>query len=176
MKKPEGQVLQKRNEIYPFEDSTPLENFGRKMNASLFMLISNTKKRPNNLVMGRLFEHTIMDIIEFGIENYISLQNFKMEKISSGIKPMLVFQGELFENNHEYGRIRNLLIDMFQRETVKQIRLQGLEHVLSFTAHDNSILFRSYKYVYFPHLFNSGRTAQFHSFPNCDLCGILILK
>lgn len=147
MKKPEAQNLQKRNEIHPFEDPTPIENFGRKMNASLFMLVSNSKKRPNNLVMGRLFEHTIMDIVEFGVENYESLQKFKTEKISSGIKPMLVFQGELFENNHEFGRIKNLLVDMFQRESVNQIRLQGLEHVLSFTAHDNCILFRSYKYV-----------------------------
>ena len=97
--------------------------------------------------MGRLFEHTIMDIVEFGVENYIALKNFKLEKIPDGIKPILVFQGELFENNHEYGRIRNLLVDMFQREKVSQIRLQGLEHVLSFTAHDNCILLRSYKYV-----------------------------
>jgi ribosome production factor 2 len=98
--------------------------------------------------MGRLFEHTIMDIVEFGVEDYNSLKTFKIEKISSEIKPMLVFQGELFESNHEYGRIKNLLIDMFQRETVQQIRLQGLEHVLSFTAHDNCILFRSYKFVF----------------------------
>lgn len=140
-------MLQKRNEIHPFEDPTPLENFGRKMNASLFVMVNNSKKRPNNMTIGRLFEHTIMDIIELGIENYESLQKFKVEKISSGVKPMLVFQGDLFENNHEFGRIKNLLIDMFQRESVKQIRLQGLEHVLSFTAHENCIFFRSYRYV-----------------------------
>ncbi|XP_011502631.1 PREDICTED: ribosome production factor 2 homolog [Ceratosolen solmsi marchali] len=145
LKKPYGQILQRRNDIRPFEDPTPLENFGRKFNASLFVLINNNKKRPNNLIIGRLFEHTIMDIVEFGVEDYKCLTNFKLEKISSDIKPMLVFQGELFESNHEYRRIKNLLIDMFQRETVKQIRLQGLEHVLSFTANDNCILFRSYK-------------------------------
>ncbi|XP_008211265.1 ribosome production factor 2 homolog [Nasonia vitripennis] len=145
LKRPEGKLLHKRNAIHPFEDATPIENFGRKLNASLFMMISNSKKRPNNLVMGRLFEHTLMDMVEFGVENYTALSKFRVEKIPSGIKPMLVFQGELFENNHEYVRIRNLLVDMFQREKVEQIRLQGLEHVLSFTAHENSILFRSYK-------------------------------
>ncbi|KAJ8673465.1 hypothetical protein QAD02_004727 [Eretmocerus hayati] len=145
LKKPDGQILQRRNEVHPFEDPTPIEGFGRKMNAALFMFISNSKKRPNNLVMGRLFEHTMMDMVEFGVENYVSLEKFKLDKIASGIKPMLVFQGELFESNHEYGRIRNLLTDMFQRETVAQIRLQGLEHVLSFTAQDNTILLRSYK-------------------------------
>lgn len=149
LKKPETQILQKRNEIHPFEDPTLIEKFGKKYNAALFMLISNSKKRPNNLVMGRLFEHTMMDVIEFGVENYIALRNFKCEKIAEGTKPILVFQGELFDINHEFGRIRNLLIDMFQRDTVAQIRLQGLEHVLSFTAHENCILFRSYRYVFF---------------------------
>ncbi|XP_058807935.1 ribosome production factor 2 homolog [Phymastichus coffea] len=145
LKTPDAQILKKKNEVHPFEDSTLIENFGRKLNASLFMMISNSKKRPNNLVMGRLFEHTMLDLIEFGVENYEALAKFKLDKIPVGIKPMLVFQSELFENNHEYKRIQNLLIDMFQREPVNQIRLQGLEHVLSFTAQDNCILFRSYK-------------------------------
>ncbi|XP_014212478.1 ribosome production factor 2 homolog [Copidosoma floridanum] len=145
LKKPGGQMMQKRNEIHPFEDATLIEKFSKKYNAALFMFVSSNKKRPHNLVLGRLFEHTLMDMVEFGVENYTALETFKTEKICEGIKPILVFQGELFENNHEYGRIRNLLVDMFQRETVGQIRLQGLEHVLSFTAHDNCILFRSYR-------------------------------
>ncbi|XP_014237274.1 ribosome production factor 2 homolog [Trichogramma pretiosum] len=145
LKKPDAKILRNRNHITPFEDATPLEGFGKKFNANHFMMISNNKKRPNNLVIGRLFEHTLMDMVEFGVENYMSLNSFKNEKIATGIKPMLVFQGELFENNSEFGRIKNLLVDMFHREDVEQIRLQGLEHVLSFTAHDNCILFRSYK-------------------------------
>jgi len=73
------------------------------------------------------------------------LKDFKVEKITSGIKPLLIFNGELFESNHEYGRIKNLLVDMFLREEVQKIRLQGLEHVLSFTAVENKILLRSYR-------------------------------
>lgn len=109
------------------------------------MLALHNKKRPHNLVLGRMYEHTLLDMAEFGIENYKGLKDFKVPKVSEGIKPLLVFNGELFENNHELNRIKNLLVDMFQREPVENIRLQGLEHVLSFTAVENKIMLRSYR-------------------------------
>lgn len=140
--------MQKKNTILPFEDVTPIENFTKRSNAPLFMFCSHNKKRPHNLIMGRTFEHNLLDMVEFGIENYKALNQFKNDKISSGLKPILIFNGELFENNRDYGRIRNLLVDMFQREVTDNVRLQGLEHVLSFTAFENKIYLRSYKYVF----------------------------
>ncbi|XP_017878376.1 ribosome production factor 2 homolog [Ceratina calcarata] len=145
LKKPDAQMMQKKNDILPFEDVTPIEKFAVKYNAPLFMMALHNKKRPHNLVMGRMYEHTLLDMVEFGIENYKDLRDFKVPKISEGLKPLLVFNGELFDNNHEFSRIKNLLVDMFQREPVEKIRLQGLEHVLSFTAVENKILLRSYK-------------------------------
>ncbi|XP_015610186.1 ribosome production factor 2 homolog [Cephus cinctus] len=145
LKKPDAQMMQKKNDIRPFEDVTRIEQFCQKLNSPLFMFASHNKKRPHNLVMGRVFEHTLLDMVEFGVENYKSLKEFKVGKISTGTKPILIFNGEVFENNHEFGRIRNLLVDMFQREVVGKVRLQGLEHVLSFTAVDNKILLRSYR-------------------------------
>ena len=138
-------MMTRKNDIRPFEDITPIEQFASKLNSPLFMFTSHNKKRPHNLIMGRMFEHNLLDMVEFGIENYKGLNEFKVSKISTGIKPMLVFNGDIFENNHEYGRIRNLLVDMFHREPAKNIRLQGLEHVISFTARDNKILLRSFR-------------------------------
>ncbi|KYM93156.1 Ribosome production factor 2 like protein [Atta colombica] len=145
LKKPNVQMMKQKNDILPFEDITPIEKFAFKYDASLFMMATHNKKRPHNLIMGRMYEHMLLDMIEFGIENYKGLKDFKVEKITSGIKPLLIFNGELFESNHEYGRIKNLLVDMFLREEVQKIRLQGLEHVLSFTAVENKILLRSYR-------------------------------
>ena len=145
LKKPDAQIMQKKNDILPFEDITPIEKFSVKYNAPLFMIALHNKKRPHNLVMGRMYEQTLLDMVEFGIENYKGLKSFKVPKISEGMKPLLVFNGELFENNYELNRIKNLFVDMFQREPVEKIRLQGLEHVLSFTAIDNKILVRSYR-------------------------------
>lgn len=138
-------MMKQKNDILPFEDIVPIEKFASKYNAPLFMMALHNKKRPHNFIMGRMFEHTLLDMVEFGVDNYKGLKEFKIEKISSGMKPLLIFNGELFETNYEYGRIKNLLVDMFQREVVGKIRLQGLEHVLSFTAVDNKILLRSYK-------------------------------
>lgn len=145
LKKPNVQMMQKKNDILPFEDITPIEKFCTKLNASLFMFISHNKKRPNNFIIGRTHEHTLLDMVEFGIENYKGLKEFKVPKITEGIKPLLVFNGELFETNKIYSGTRNLLVDMFQRESAKNIRLQGLEHVLSFTAVETKILMRSYR-------------------------------
>ncbi|OAD58188.1 Ribosome production factor 2 like protein, partial [Eufriesea mexicana] len=145
LKKPDAHMMQQKNDILPFEDVTHIEKLSAKYNASLFMIALHNKKRPHNLVMGRLYEHTLLDMVEFGIENYKGLKSFKVQKISKGIKPLLVFNGELFENNHEFNRIQNLLVDMFQRDQAEKIRLQGLEHVLSFTAVENKILLRSYR-------------------------------
>lgn len=145
LKKPDIQMMHKKNDIIPFEDVTTIEKFSSKLNAPLFIFGSHNKKRPHNIVFGRMYENTLLDMVEFGIENYKGLKDFKVPKISVGIKPILIFNGELFENNQEYNRIKNLFVDMFQREVVQKIRLQGLEHVLSFTAHENKIYIRSYR-------------------------------
>ncbi|XP_012280809.1 ribosome production factor 2 homolog [Orussus abietinus] len=145
IKKPDVQMMQKKNDILPFEDVTPIERFSSKLNSPLFIFTSHNKKRPHNLIMGRMFEHVLLDMVEFGVENYKGLKEFKVEKIATGMKPMLVFNGELFDSNSEYGRIKNLLVDMFHRDVVEKVRLQGLEHVLSFTAMQDKILVRSYR-------------------------------
>ncbi|KAH0955951.1 hypothetical protein HN011_008321 [Eciton burchellii] len=145
LKKPNAQMMQRKNDILPFEDVVPIEKIASKYNASLFMMALHNKKRPHNLVMGRMYQNMLLDMMEFGTENYKGLKDFKLHKITSGLKPLLIFNGELFENNHEYRRMKNLLVDMFQREATERIALQGLEHVLSFTAVDNRILLRSYR-------------------------------
>ncbi|XP_003705204.2 ribosome production factor 2-like protein Non3 [Megachile rotundata] len=145
LKKPNAVLMQKKNDVLPFEDVTLFEKHAAKYNAPHFMIALHNKKRPHNLVLGRMYENTLLDMAEFGIENYKALKDFKVPKISEGIKPLLVFNGELFENNHELNRIKNLLVDMFHRESAEKIRLQGLEHVLSFTAVENKIMLRSYR-------------------------------
>nr|CAD7449182.1 unnamed protein product [Timema bartmani] len=145
LKKPDAKMLQRKNDILPFEDATPLENFSRKHLASLFFFASHNKKRPNNLIIGRTYQHQVLDMIELGVEKFQSLKEFKNEKVAVGLKPCLLFAGELFDHDHEYKRLQNLLVDMFHREPATSVRLQGLEHVIMVTAVDSNIYFRSYK-------------------------------
>lgn len=110
------------------------------------MFGSSSKKRPNNLIFGRIYDEQILDMVEFGIKQYKSLQDFKSEKISAFVKPVIVFNGYKWKLTEELRRIRSLLLDMFHIDDVSTIRLQGLEHVLSFTiTEDLTILMRSYR-------------------------------
>ncbi|KAG8320112.1 rRNA-binding ribosome biosynthesis protein rpf2 [Homalodisca vitripennis] len=137
LKKPDGVQLNQKNDILPFENITPLEGFTKKYNASLFAFASHNKKRPHNIVLGRMYDDTLLDMIEMGIESYKGLSEFTSEKISLGIKPCLLFAGPQFDQNSDLKRLQNLLVDFLQRETVNAIRLQGLEHVIMFTADED---------------------------------------
>uniref|UniRef100_A0A3Q2Z429 Ribosome production factor 2 homolog n=1 Tax=Hippocampus comes TaxID=109280 RepID=A0A3Q2Z429_HIPCM len=138
-------MLPQKNITRPFEDSTSLEFFSKKTDCSLFLFGSHNKKRPNNLIFGRLFDFHVLDMIELGIEKYVSLSEIKMTKCPEGTKPMLVFAGEAFDMDNEYKRLKSLLIDFFRGPSVPAVRLAGLEHVLHFTAVNGKIFMRSYR-------------------------------
>ena len=46
--------------------------------------------------MGRMYDYQLLDMVELGLENFKSLQDFKNSKIASGSKPCLMFAGEPF--------------------------------------------------------------------------------
>lgn len=69
----------------------------------------DSKKRPNSLVIGRMFDHQVLDMFEFGIEKFAPMEDFKGPKITLGFKPMLVFNGEPFSVDPEYMRLKCLL-------------------------------------------------------------------
>ncbi|XP_073993489.1 ribosome production factor 2-like protein Non3 [Rhodnius prolixus] len=145
LKKPDALMLGGKHDILPFESTTQIEAFSKKYDSSLFFFGTHTKKRPNNIVLGRLYDNQILDMVELGIDQYKGLNSFDTEKITTGLKPCLIFTGPNFEQNPELNRIQNLLIDLFQRENANSVRLQGLEHAIMFTASDNKIFMRSYR-------------------------------
>ncbi|XP_023578100.1 ribosome production factor 2 homolog isoform X1 [Octodon degus] len=135
----------RKNITRPFEDQTSLEFFSKKSDCSLFMFGSHNKKRPNNLVIGRMYDYHVLDMIELGIEKFVSLKDIKNSKCPEGTKPMLIFAGDDFDVTEDYRRLKSLLIDFFRGPTVANIRLAGLEYVLHFTALKGKVYFRSYK-------------------------------
>ena len=146
--------------MQPFESggSSRIEFFCRKHDSSLFAVGSHSKKRPHNLVLGRMYDGHLLDMIELGIneETFKSLSDFPNSKVDVGTKPCLLFSGEAFESDPTMVRAKSLLIDMFRGESqVTNVRLGGLELTLQFTAvngvHGSSgpfkILFRSYRII-----------------------------
>ncbi|XP_067272726.1 ribosome production factor 2 homolog isoform X2 [Pseudorasbora parva] len=138
-------MYKKKNMVRPFEDSTALEFFSKKSDCSLFLFGSHNKKRPNNLIFGRMFDFHVLDMFELGLERSVSLRDLKKDTCPVGTKPMLVFAGELFDTDREHQRLKNVLTDFFCGPRVSAVRLAGLEHVLHFTAVEGRIYMRSYR-------------------------------
>lgn len=146
LKKPLCKKLTRNNDITPFEDTSSLQFLVEKNDCNLFVFGSSSKKRPDNITLGRIFEQELLDMVELGIKEFKGMSEFNNEKIGTCVKPCLVFNGPKWNQTEEMRRLKSLFIDTFHRETVNAIRLQGIEHVLSFTlTEDNQILMRSYK-------------------------------
>lgn len=146
IKKPEAARLSRKNDITIFENATPVEDFCKKMETPLFMMGSHSKKRPDNLVVGRMFNYSLLDMVELYVESYEGLKEFAASKITIGTKPCLIFNGPQWEQSEELKQLKSIFIDFFHREYVENVRLQGIEHTLSFNATpDGKILLRSYK-------------------------------
>lgn len=138
--------LSRKNDITVFEDATPVETLCKRNETPLFMLGTHSKKRPDNVVIGRMFNYSLYDMFELGIHSLETLSDFPGPKVTLGTKPCLIFNGPSWDQTDELKQLKSLFVDMFHREPVESIRLQGLEHAISFTVSpDGKILFRSYK-------------------------------
>jgi len=110
----------------------------KKNDTSLFVVGSHSKKRPNNLTFIRMFDGQILDMVEVGIENAKSLSEFKTSKCAVGMKPLFLFNGDLFENSQVHKTFKNILLDFYRGQSAENINLSGLEHIISVTAIDSS--------------------------------------
>ncbi|XP_005103094.1 ribosome production factor 2 homolog [Aplysia californica] len=145
LKKPHATMFGKKNATRPFEDQSTVEFFTSKSDSSLFMYGCHSKKRPNNLVIGRLYDSQVLDMAEFGIDKFVSMKDVEGQKASMGIKPCLVFSGDLFEENDDNRRVKNLLLDFFRGPTVDNVSLSGLEHVMSIHGANGKVYIRNFR-------------------------------
>ena len=148
LKKPHAVHFKRHNAVHPFEDMVPLEFLCQKNDASLFAFGTHSKKRPHNLVLGRCFDHHVMDMYEFGVENFHGMAEFAKDVGGGSMtdaKPCLLFHGEEWENDASLTYLKDMLIDFFHGEVTDQIAPLGIEQVISFTARaDKKVHIRSY--------------------------------
>jgi len=133
LKRPHAISFAKKNAIRPFEDVASLEFWAQKNDASFFVFGQSTKKRPDGLVLARLFDGRVLDMCEVGVDKFVSMSEFKTAKSTPGHKPMMHFSSELFDTHPRYMQLKSLLMDLFNAEVVDSICLAGLEHVISVT-------------------------------------------
>ncbi|XP_057499746.1 LOW QUALITY PROTEIN: ribosome production factor 2 homolog [Actinidia eriantha] len=147
IKKDDSVKYSRRNDnIRPFESGgeTSLEYFSLKTDCSLFVFGSHTKKRPNNLVMGRTYDHHIFDLVELGVENFKSMKSFSYDRKLApqiGSKPLFAFVGEGFESMEELKHLKEVLLDLFRGEVVSNLNIAGLDCVYVCTALSSNRVF-----------------------------------
>lgn len=78
LKRPNAISFSKKNIIRPFEDASSLEFWASKNDASLFLIGQSSKKRPNNLVLARMFDNRLLDMCEVGVDSFVSMSQFKV--------------------------------------------------------------------------------------------------
>ena len=68
----------------------------------------------DNLILGRMYDYHLLDMIELGVTGFKAINEFKNEKVAAEIKPCLTFSGEAFEKTDEMRRLKSLLVDFFR--------------------------------------------------------------
>lgn len=142
--KPNCKMLSRKNDILAFEDVNSIEFLGQKNDCSLFAIGSHSKKRPHNLILGRSFDGHVLDMYEFGVEEYIGIDEIQGRKKAMGSKPMMIFQGDQWESDSNFKKIQNLLLDFFRGDKPERICLKGVDHVISCTVSEGKVFIRGY--------------------------------
>lgn len=126
-------LTHRKHEILPFESGgeVEIEHFSSKTDSSLFVIGNHTKKRPNNIIMGRMYDFKLYDMMEFGITDYKGIQQFDASTIPQlGNKPAFIFTGQLFTTNPALIQAKSLFLDFFRGRQIEHLNLKGLDRVL----------------------------------------------
>ncbi|KAH0792916.1 Ribosome production factor 2 [Histomonas meleagridis] len=125
----------KKNDIFPFESVDLLEKYCNKKQCSLFTFFSHTKKRPMNVIFGRLFNAHVLEMYEFGVFDFIRYPNLPNADVDNGAVPALVFQGEQWDT--DFAQVRSVFIDFFVGDLKGSVNLEQVQHALVFTITDS---------------------------------------
>lgn len=141
LKKPDALKFTKPHTIRPFEDAGSLEFLGQKNDAAHVILGTNQKKRPHTLTWARLFAGEVMDMLELSIEGYKASAEFGTgNKVPVGMRPLLLFQGQIFDTHAEYVHVKSLVMDFFAPASAgaapQQVDQSGLQHVVVVSAEE----------------------------------------
>jgi ribosome production factor 2 len=133
--------LHHKKEAHPFDNEEPLVALAAKTDSGLFMTGYDTKKRPDTLLFGRLFDQHVLDMFELQLVQFVPMDMSSALLPSPNSPPLLLFQGEAFVQDENFVRLKSALTDFFHNgQPVPKIYFHphaehtGLEYVISFTV------------------------------------------
>ena len=80
LKRPDVISFSKKNTVRPFEDASSLEFWSNKNDASMFVVGQSTKKRPDDLTFVRMFNGKVLDMVEVGVDKFVSMVEYKVSR------------------------------------------------------------------------------------------------
>lgn len=127
--------LSRRNaDARPFEagGELPLEFLAGKSHAGAFALASHTKKRPHNIVLGRLFDGRLLDCVELGVAGLAPVERFggAAATVGAGNRPAVLFAGDGFDRDPALRGARSMLLDLLRGRQVGTLDLAALDRVV----------------------------------------------
>lgn len=127
--------MRKHDDLNPMDDPEyKFINMLNKYDYGLFCFGSSTKKRPNRLVIGRVFNKEILDQAEFTCEDITSGFAKGVSLPQLGAKPLVVFQGPGWEETQQMKNNRSILLDFFRGAKPERVAVEHLDSVIVMTA------------------------------------------
>ena len=133
MRKDYSKKLTKKEEIVNVvENRDSIEFLCKKNNTTFFALSSHNKKHPMNITLGCLFDFHLLDYFDFEVTNFLPMSYFKTDTvINSDLKPIIIFQGELFESDFNYDRLKKFFLDFFQLYDKESIIISEMRRIMA---------------------------------------------
>jgi len=142
--------LRRNNEIRNFdpESKTDLLFICQKNNCSIFCVASHNKKRPHNLIFGRIYNVHLLEMIELGVNFFISGSHLsKKVEYQMLYKPYIAFVGIAFDLKPDCQVIRSLFLDIFRGYNTISININAIKSVVFIISHRNMIYLRRYRTI-----------------------------
>lgn len=139
LKKPLSTLVKSKESIHPFEEHTKLEGLLKSKSAPLFVLAANSKKRPCSLVFGRLYDNSLLDMLELLITSETITPFTSNIGWNVGARPLLIFEGIRWDSGDEvYSKLKSLFVDFWAGVDGEksELSLQGIQHAIVISADD----------------------------------------
>ena len=109
-----------------------------KNNCNFFTFTNDNKRNPMTITFGLLFNHDFLDVFEFEVTNYIPIEYFKKNiEIGAYMKPIIIFQGEIFETEFNYERLKNFFFDYFKLYNTENVIINELKRIIVISCDSN---------------------------------------
>lgn len=125
---------------FTFEEATQQSYLGTLVIVALLL--------SDHCFQGRLYDGHILDMVEFGVDEKVSIEDIEGAKKGIGSKPMMVFVGDQWENDSLFKKIQNILLDFFKGDKADKISMKGVDHLLACSVVDSKIYVRGYVLTY----------------------------